>query len=407
MSAAVIPAAVEPPPGRAGRFAAADLVLALIAALLMGVTHFPIVQGLLSGPSDYTHHVEFAQLFLDKGILFSPACLLHLLAAALVRLGLAASCQGAILMVAVSAYAALGAALYLYARVILETASRLAPTLIASVVPFVQPAVPWGSTYVIGYIWAEPYFSPSYALLKPLALAAAAFAMYFLTASGKTHWPVISLCAASVAAGTLAKPSFTICALPAVVLLSAHNWFRKTPFSKTGVAFAWLLPAAAVLAWQIQRTYASPGGLGHYTDTVVFAPLAVMRIHAAGLSAKYFLSILFPLSVVLAYGRRAWADAGLRFSLVVFAFGTIYAYGLGERHQLASGNFLWCAYITLFILHFFAVVFLVKQITAAVPEARTPMRALPCLALLAWQLSIGISVYRTVLTGILANVGSR
>jgi hypothetical protein len=216
----------------------------------------------------------------------------------------------------------------------------------------------------------------------------------------------LSFCAVCVAAVTLAKPSFTICALPAIGVLSARNWFRKTPFSKTGVFYAWLLPASAVLVWQLNRTYASPGGPGHYTDTIVFAPLAVMRIHSSGLLAKYLLSVLFPLSVLALFRKRAWNDAGLRFSVVAFAFGTVYAYSLGERVQLASGNFLWCAYITLFLLYFFAAVFVVKQLTDPVPAtADTRMVALACLGVLAWQLAIGISVHLTVFQTVRANAG--
>jgi hypothetical protein len=390
-------------------FCPADVGLALGVAALMGVAYFPIVKGLLSGPSDYLYHAGFAQRFLEEGVLYSPACLLHLVVAAAVALGLAPTANSGTMAVAVSGYAGAGAAIYLYARRRIEVRNerlgRILAVLAAAAIPFVQPAVPFWGTYTIGYIWTEPYFSPTYALLKPLAVAAAVSAVYFLTTPGKPGWTVIALSAAAVAAGTLAKPSFAICALPIVLLVAAYNWLRKIPFSKPGVAWGWLLPAVAVLAWQSLRTYASPGNLGHYTDNIIFAPLEVMRIHSTDLAIKYLRSVLFPLSVWAFYPRRAWADDGLRFASLAFLAGTAYTYTLGEKYNLPSGNFLWCSYITLFVLHVFAAMFLARQVVAA---GRTPaalLYALPSAALFFWQLAVGISVHQMTITGILASLG--
>jgi hypothetical protein len=367
-----------------------------------GAAYFPIVKGLLSGPSDYTAHAAFAQQFLEQGILYSPACLLHLLVAALVALRITASFPAATLAIAVASYAALGAVLYFCARRVFETGSgwagRVLAASIAIILPFVQPAVPWRSTYSIGYIWAEPYYSPTYVLLKPLALAVAAFAVYFLTRSRKRNWGLISLCAVAAAAGTLAKPSFAICAVPAILVCSAYKYLRKEPFSRLGVLCGILLPMLAVLIWQHQRTYAGSGDpLRDYSDSIVFVPLAVMRIHTSGLGVKYLLSTLFPLSVFVLYGKRAWADGGLRLSMIAFIFGTAYAYTLGEKLHLAAGNFLWSAYITVFLLYSFALMFVLKQVISGGPKGAMLKRAGPCLAVMIWHLASGLSVHLTYL----------
>ena len=373
----------------------ADILLALAAAVVSGIAYFPIVRGLLSGPSDYTAHASFAQLLVDKGIIYAPACLFHLLVAGIVVSGATASFRAAALAVAVGSYALLGAMIYFAARQALgcgrSLASRLVPLAVAIALPFVQPVEPRIS-YTIGYLWAEPYYSPTYVLLKPLALAASAFAVCFLTPRGRDRRLSIVLCAAVVAAGTLAKPNFALCALPAVVVCSAWNYLRKRRFSMAGVAFGILLPALAVLLWQYQRTYASVAE-HQYSDSIVFAPLAVMKYHATGLALKYLLSVLFPLSVLAVYGRRAWADTGLRFSSVAFAFGTAYTYTLAEKQGLGNGNFLWGTYITLFILFFFSIAFLLRQIRDGVRTPAAWLRATPCLLALAAHLESGISTH--------------
>lgn len=397
----VISAPDDRPQRHVPPFATADILPAAAAAIVGGAAYFPIVKGLLSGPSDYTAHAWFAQQFLEKGVLYSPACLLHLLVAALLRLRITPSFQSATLMIAVGSYAALGAVVYFCARRTCESelkwTGRGLPVIIAITLPFVQPAVPWGSFYTIGYIWAEPYYSPTYALLKPLALMGAAFAVYFLSRSRKTNWGLISLCAAAGAAGTLAKPSFAICAVPAILVCSAYKYFRKEPFSQSGVLCGILIPMLAVLIWQHHRTYAGAGDSRDYSDSIVFAPLAVMRIHTSGLAIKYLLSIMFPLSVLALYGKRAWADEGLKFSLLAFILGTTYTYALGEKLHLAAGNFLWSAYMTLFLVYFFTVVFLVKQVAAVAPKRTTLKRVVPCLSVLIAQLTIGLSVHLTYL----------
>jgi hypothetical protein len=128
-----------------------------------------------------------------------------------------------------------------------------------------------------------------------------------------------------------------------------------------------------------------------------------MRIHTSGLALKYLLSILFPLSVVVLYGKRAWADSGLKFSLLAFLIGTVYTYTLGEKLRLAAGNFLWSAYITVFLVDFFAMVFLVKQVAAVGSKRTTLSRVVPCLSVLIVQLAIGLSVHLTYLRIYISN----
>jgi hypothetical protein len=322
--------------------------------------------------------------------------LLHIVVAGLVQFRLAASYDSGLFGVVVCSHAAVPAVLYFCARWALSATGvhgRLIPAAIAVVGPFVQPLVPLTSFYSIGYFWAEPYHSPTYALSKPFALASAAFAVYFLGTSAKPSWRAMAACAASVLLGTLAKPSFMICALPAVVLLAAYAFLRKTPFSHAGVFYGWILPSLAVLGWQFVRTYIMEGSSTHYGDSIIFAPFEVMGLYAKNLVKLYFMSVGFPLSVLLLYGRRAWENGGFRFSLVAFLLGTLYAYTLAEQYRLRAGNFLWSGYIALFILYFFSILFVLREVTKPSPTMATFARAAICLALLAWHVTCGVSVH--------------
>lgn len=383
---------------REALFAATDLALAASVAALAGAIYFPVIDGLVRHMGDYEIHASFTRLFVETGALRSPACLLHLLTAGLVLTGLSSSYESATLAVVVASHAATAAALYLCARWALGGSTglvgRIVLVVIAALGPFVQPPVPRNSVYTIGYLWTEPYHSPTYALLKPLALAAATFAVFFLSGRGRPDRKVLTVCAAVVAAGTLAKPSYAICALPALVLCSLYFLARNKPFSRIGVMAGWCLPACFVLAWQYLRTYILTDQ-SRYADAIVFAPLAVMKSHASDLAAPYVWSVLLPLCVVAIYGRRALSDSALRFSLTAFLFGTAYTYGLAERHHLEAGNFLWSSYITLFIVYFFSIVFVIRELIHAPGAVKAWMRAAPCLAVVAWQLTSGISVHMT------------
>jgi hypothetical protein len=194
----------------------------------------------------------------------------------------------------------------------------------------------------------------------------------FLAESATVNWFRISLCAVAVAAGTFARPSYAIAALPAVVVCAAYNHIRREAFSRAGLLWGFVLPALTALLWQFLRTYASTDPHKYadpfiYRDSIILAPLAVMRLHSTNLFSKYILSTLFPLSVLLLFGKRAWADHGFRFSCVAFIFGCGYTYALAEKARLAAGNFLWSGYITLFMLNCFAALFVTRQLADTKP----------------------------------------
>jgi hypothetical protein len=93
------------------------------------------------------------------------------------------------------------------------------------------------------------------------------------------------------------------------------------------------------------------------------------------------------------FGRRAWRDIGMRFAIVLFAFGAAAAYLMAEKKYFLAGNFFWSGYITLFILVVFCASFLLR---VTFVEPRQPgfwWRLAPCVAAAAVQIGSGLKMH--------------
>ena len=231
----------------------------------------------------------------------------------------------------------------------------------ATVILLMQPIVYWGDPqiYRIGYFWAEPYYSPTYELMKPLALFAAVQAAAFLVerSSGR---PLVTATALSVVAGGFAKPNFIICLLPAVLGMAAVRAYQRQPFDRRALVLGIIVPAIAVLGFQYILTY---GGLTNteYQDSIIFAPLKVLSFHSDRLLVKLLLSIVFPVAVYALYWRGARRDTSLNFGFMLFVAGASLGYLFAEKVHWTAGNFLWSGDISLFILFVFSVLFYLRQ----------------------------------------------
>jgi hypothetical protein len=370
-----------------------DVLLAFIPGILAGIAYFHLVSRLAYNPGDYTAHELFARYLVEKGIIFSPACLFHFGVAALVRAG--STYPQAAVIVTVGAYGLTSLLLYLVARQMFRTSgvlvSRSIALIFAIAAPLVQPIS--RQMYQIGFIYSEPYLSPTYALMKPFALLSAAFVVYFLRAPRRSHWSATLACAFAAIASTMAKPSFAICAVPSSALLAAFSVAKKKPFSMAGVIGGFLIPAVAVLGWQLLRTYQPDATLDtpDYRDSIVFAPLKVMRLYATGLSLKYLLSGVGPFCVLVFYFRRAWSDSGVRFATCALVFGAAYTYLFAEKLRLGAGNFLWSSYISMFILNVFALLFLLRQMMVDRNWRLIP--AVICASGFMWQIESGFRAF--------------
>src|SRR5208283_3572944 len=139
--------------------------------------------------SDYTKHLEFAEKMYRTHQLVVPQFLFHFLTIGVVEVA-GTSFQSAALLVLGVSYALTGLLVYREtARVLVPVQSSrqalwggaLAGLVLGLAVLFIQPILRPNQSHVyqIGYLWAEPYWSPTYSLLKPLALASAVSALAF------------------------------------------------------------------------------------------------------------------------------------------------------------------------------------------------------------------------------------
>jgi len=200
----------------------------------------------------------------------------------------------------------------------------------------------------------------------------------------------IAAAALVTAAGTLAKPSFALCLIPAVLSLAGLRSLAGRPPPWRALLPGLILPACVVLAWQYLLSYSGTDSGVRYQSTILFAPLRVLRFHAVDLGSKLVLSILFPLAVCFLYWPRSIQDTGLALGFLLFLFGAGYGFLLSETTHPYHANLLWSGHISLFILFAFAVLFYVRQLRDGPFRGRAAIRHLLALAILLLHVRSGI-----------------
>ena len=206
-----------------------------------------------------------------------------------------------------------------------------------------------------GYIGINSYHNPTTFALKPYVLI-----LFFISAHAleKARIPTYQAitCALAVVVSSLIKPSFTICLLPAVGLYFLVRLFRRKAVDWKAILFCLFLPAILVLAY---------GYMATYTDgevSVAFIPFAVMKNSSSFLLPKFFLSIWFPLVVLIAYWKRATENLPLMLAWLTFFFGASYTYLLAEGGwRIFHGNYTWSGEISLFVLFAVSTLFFFSQ----------------------------------------------
>ena len=372
-------------------------------AVLLGVfwclLYLPVAARFFGFRSDYTIHIRYAQELLRTHHLPVPHFLFQLLVLGVVKV-FGASFEPATLVVLALFSAMTGVLVYSEAAKVLipgETPTAglafragLALALGATIL-LMQPILkPGGShIYQIGYLWAEPYLNPTYALLKPLALASAVSGATFLRSGGASRTS-IAVAAVATAAGALAKPSFVICLLPVVAILGLSRLARREPLDQAALLFGLVVPSLVVLIFEYYIAYSGFSSASTYQNAVVFAPLKVLGSYSGHLAAKLVLSAAFPVSVYVLYWRAAHRDVRFNFAMLLFLFGVAYSYLFAEKEHWRSANFLWSGYVTLFILFVFAATFYVRELRKNPWVGVNAFRHLFCLVLLGCHVHSGI-----------------
>jgi hypothetical protein len=200
----------------------------------------------------------------------------------------------------------------------------------------------------VGYVTVTMYHNPTVTLSRPFALA-----LFWLVASrmyGRSTPRTVALTAAVSVLVLMAKPSFTTCFLPAVLLAIVWGWRRLRAVDWRLVGFGFVLPSVVLLAVQLVR---SPTG---DSAGLALAPLVVLRrlVEQRASSPWFFLafllaSTLFPLTVLVCV-RGAARDRLLRLAWLTLFVGLCYFLLLEITVYVDPGDFLWGAQVALFIV---------------------------------------------------------
>jgi hypothetical protein len=340
----------------------------LVAAMVMSLPSSPVVRyfALDRSTTDYGTHVTLAERVVENGITF-PHFLWHVSVVAVHAIG-SWTWMEAGKVVVIASYGLQGAVLawLLMVTVPWARSGRSVPAVVALALVMVTAApvtiLSWQKLALyFGYLNMDSYASPTHALLKPLALLAFAFtAKAFGERAGIRDLTVLLV---AVVLSSLAKPSLTICLVPATVVLASCYWYSGRTVQVGYLVAAVLVPSAAILVWQY-LFYFAPGG----QSAIFFAPFLVMGHFGTSLGPKFVMSILLPLTVLMMSGWKALREPVLQLAWVQFAFAAGYTYFLAETREPFAGNFAWTGQIATYLLFVSSTLFVCRHWDRRLPS---------------------------------------
>jgi hypothetical protein len=328
-------------------------------AALLGATaliSLPLFQSLSRQFDDFGAHLRFAGSLLRTGSTSLPHFVFEYGVAFFFLLGLSLR-EGAILL-SMIAMAMTALVLFLMLREGAEpwVAASLSLALLV-IGPLSLVTLPERELY-LGYITPNAYHNPTLILLKPVALGLLIVGTRVFDENvASPRWGLVGAAALLSVFSCLTKPSFQICFLPGLGLLTALALVQRKEVDLRLCVLGVALPSFLVLGWQYLV------GFGQVrTPEIFFAPLKVIEILADRVFLKLALSVAFPVLVTAAFFREAWRDSGLRIAWSTSIFGLCYAYLLAESgRRFSHGNFLWSGYIAIFVLYVACVSVLLRQ----------------------------------------------
>ncbi|MDX2140016.1 MAG: hypothetical protein SF123_18160 [Chloroflexota bacterium] len=385
----------------------------LVTALLLMALMLPLMPIAVIESADYRDHIRDARLWAEAGMSLQaanrPHFLFHALTISAHTLLMDWNAAGSTVIIVMAGVT--GAIVYALLRPAIGTESRLRGDALAVIgalaLMLIGPVtiLTWAERNLyLGYIPAHVYHNPTQNVLKPFAL------LFFVCAlrvylSEQRDSPniqavglstlfaidlrqrnmgftaltfVIGLCA------TLAKPSFSICLLPALGAVTLYRLYRRQPVNWLLLIFGVGAPVALVLAWQYLFHRSGMGGFA-------LDPFLVMDFLSPGTwHWKFIMSIMFPAAVTLAYWRQARSQLDLNVAWLAFGASTVYLYFLNEPRDFTSANFWWSAQICIFVLMVISTVFFVRQLRA---QPRWTWQAVVCALLLTLHVASGVLWY--------------
>lgn len=200
-----------------------------------------------------------------------------------------------------------------------------------------------------GYIGLATYHNPTIVLLKLLVIIQF-FSMIKYMSMVKVSKISYLVSALLIILCTLAKPSYTICLLPAISVYILYSWIRNIYINVKYATISIIVPSIIILLWQFYYTYQSIISSSMSDSSIIFDPLSVIEFYSPHfIILKFFLSIAFPLAFIISYGRIS--DNYLILAYIIATVGISFMYLLSESgSRKYDANFFWSAQIGLFLL---------------------------------------------------------
>ncbi|RON45319.1 hypothetical protein [Pseudomonas frederiksbergensis] len=371
---------------------------AYIALLLIVVVVFtPLINKLSIIGGDYVVHLRWASDMDNQGKLILPHPLYHLLVIATRHVFSIDYVESSTVVVSL--------AIFLLAvlnyKVLVNNSSVSVAILFSVCLLMVTPIQLFyfvDNHLYFGYMGVTVYHSPTMLLLKPLSLIVFCYALKSADSSSKNNLVNgIALALALFFCG-ISKPSFLLIVLPAFTVF-LFVFRRLKPMLKRGYVYgAFFLPVFLVLGLQFAQTYFEQSlsqGTGNADSRIVFLPFETMSHYSGFLIYKFFLSIAFPLAVMLCYPKALIKDRALVFALICLLMGAILTYLFAESgYRMYDGNFWWSGQIGLYLAFLFSVVFLLKNRIAFTAGTAGKIKYAVCMALFFVHTACGIFYFK-------------
>lgn len=367
------------------------LLFALAVAVVTLLLTMPLIPLVIAQSADYGDHVRDARLWAEAGVRLDtanrPHFLFHLLTIGAHSLTVEWNQAGAAVLVVVSG--ATAAVVFALLRPAFAAGGRgvLWAAAAALALMFIGPITifTWSEQNLyFGYIPAHVYHNPTQQVLKPFALLFFACALLAFAQPRRPRPLWIALTFTVGLCATLAKPSFSICLLPAAGAVTLYRLYRRQPVDWLLLIFGVGAPVVLVLGWQYLFHRGGMGGFAFY-------PLQVADYLSPGSwHWKAALSLALPAAVYATYWRQAVQRQELSLAWLAFAGSAVLFYLLTEPRDWPSANFWWSAQICMFVLLVVTTTFFVQQLRA---QPRQTWQSLVCMALFALHLISGLLWY--------------
>ena len=339
---------------------------------LMAVALFlifgPPFLGAASKPTDFTYHVDRAFQLLETGDLYAIPHFMYQVLVIIISVLLPDLARNVYGWLAVLIpYIGMGLLLYaLFRRELIGSGRRWLAFFLVIVLLGLMPIIIFGDNSVcsycnLGYLNPTTYHSPTQNTLKLWVIPVSLLGLRALHPRPykNRRWRLIyvALAISLVTLMSFSKPNYSLSFLPALGLMALVKLVKREALDWP-LLLSLSLSTLALLTFQYLLTYTGSSA------SVTFGFLTVMQLWNPlwQIPLKFLLSIAFPLAVYILHFDQAHRNTYLNFCWLVLGFGCVFTYLFAEEgNRLIHGNFVWTGSITLFVLMFASILFMIRQ----------------------------------------------